>query len=49
MNASGWFVMILSCGFVTWLTAWSITRVLSESKADKLHSQVDIEPKDKEE
>jgi len=49
MNASGWIVMILSVGSVTWLTVWSISRVLMESRADKVHSQVDIDPKDAEE
>lgn len=52
MNLSGWITMILSVGFVTFLTAWSISRVLSESrkgKLDKLTSPAEIEPKDKEE
>lgn len=52
MNLSGWIVMILSVGSVTFLTVWSIGRVLGESKKnklDKLTSPAEIEPKDKEE
>lgn len=45
MNVSGWIAMILSISFVTILMVWSISRVLGESKADKVHSQIDIHPK----
>lgn len=47
LTAWGWFVMLVSVGFVTILLIWSIFRVMRESRSDKLHSQIDIEPEDK--
>ena len=48
MTPGGWFIMIVSVGFVTGLFGWCIARVLKESRADKLHSQIDAVPPDEE-
>jgi flagellar biogenesis protein FliO len=47
LSAWGWFTMLVSVGFVVGLFGWCIWRVMRESSAQKLHSQVgDIEPPD---
>ncbi len=46
LTVGGWTIMLLSVGFVTGLLVWCVSRVLRESTADKLPSQIDIEPKD---
>lgn len=47
MTIGGWVIMFLSVGFVTGLLAWSLSRVLREDPPGKLRSQIDIEPKDR--
>jgi hypothetical protein len=46
LTPAGWTIMLLSVGFVTGLLSWCIYRVMRESTPTKVHSQIDIEPKD---
>ena len=44
LQPGGWMVMLLSVGFVTLLLAWCIWRVMRESSAAKVHSQIEETP-----
>ncbi len=49
MTLSGWVVMILAVGGVTALLVWCVAKVLRTPDApEHLHSQVDIDPGDRE-
>jgi hypothetical protein len=49
LTLGGWFTMLTSVGFVTVLTAWCIWKVLTTpGETEKLHSQLDIDPGDRE-
>jgi hypothetical protein len=49
MTPAGWIIMFLACGGITGLLLWCIHKVVSEQEApDKLHSQVDIDTRDRE-
>lgn len=49
LTVGGWITMILSVGFVTILLGWCIFRVLRESTPEKLHGQIDVDTRDKQE
>jgi hypothetical protein len=47
MTLSGWIVMCLAVGGVTWLMLWCIYKVTATpGSAEHLHSQADIETPD---
>jgi hypothetical protein len=49
MTAAGWIVMLAATGGMTGLLAWCIVKVLRTPGApEHLHSQVDIDPGDRE-
>jgi heme/copper-type cytochrome/quinol oxidase subunit 2 len=49
MTIGGWVIMTVSVGFVTGLLVWCAWRVTRETSPRKIHSQLDIEPRDIEE
>jgi hypothetical protein len=50
MNSGGWIIMLTSVGFVTLLFAWCIFKVIATpDQAQHLHSQMDIDTRDREE
>lgn len=48
LQPSGWIVMLVSVGAVTGLLLWCIRRVMRESRAQKLHGQIDVHTPDTE-
>lgn len=49
LTIPGWFVMIVSVGFVTLLLAWCIWKVLTTpGSSEHVHSPIDIDPGDRE-
>ena len=49
MTIAGWISMIVGVGGATAFLLWCVYRIVSHpGSADHLHSQVDIEPKDRE-
>lgn len=47
MTTTGWLIMLLSVGSVTWLFAWCLYRVLTAPPPEKLHGIDDIETPDR--
>lgn len=47
LTVGGWVIMVLSVGFVTILTSWSIYKVLTTPGSEAhVHSQADIQTPD---
>jgi hypothetical protein len=48
MNLGGWITMIAAVGGMTGLLVWCVYKVVATpGSAEHLHSQADIEPRDK--
>lgn len=48
MNAGGWTILVLSVGFVTFLFAWCIYKVLTApAPGEKLHAQPGVDTHDR--